>query len=401
MLFEALTFQLGYNATLVTLGAMLLGGAAGVTGTFLYLRKRSLVSDAIAHATLPGVGLAFIAMTWAGLDGRSLPGLLAGSAVTALLGLLAVQWLAARTRLSEDAAIGAVLSVFFGFGIVILTVIQTMNTGGQAGLEGFLLGSTAGMLFSDAMLIALGGALSLALVLLLRRPMTMVAFDPGFAAASGVRLDRIDLAMMGLVMAVTVVGLKVVGLILIVALLIIPPVTARFWTDRSDHVALAAGAFGAASGWIGAAMSASAPDVPTGPIIVLVSFGMFALSFALAPARGLVSAWARYRRFQTGIHIRQGLLALAQGQPIYEPMTLRLLQRQGLARADGVATEAGSARAVRALRDERRWDIARGMPEFELAAARYDGLTRIEDVLTPDQIAGLDARISGPREAGA
>ena len=117
MLFEALTFQLGYNATLVTLGAMLLGGAAGVTGTFLYLRKRSLVSDAIAHATLPGVGLAFIAMTWAGLDGRSLPGLLAGSAVTALLGLLAVQWLAARTRLFEDAAIGAVLSVFFGFGM--------------------------------------------------------------------------------------------------------------------------------------------------------------------------------------------------------------------------------------------------------------------------------------------
>ena len=147
MLFSALTFQLGYNATLVTLGAMLLGGAAGVTGTFLYLRKRALVSDAIAHATLPGVGLAFIAMTLMGLDGRFLPGLLIGSAATALLGLASVQWLVSRTRLSEDAAIGSVLSVFFGFGIVILTVIQTMSTGGQAGLEGFLLGSTAGMLF--------------------------------------------------------------------------------------------------------------------------------------------------------------------------------------------------------------------------------------------------------------
>lgn len=401
MLLDALTFQLGYNATLVTLGAILLGGAAGVTGTFLYLRKRALVSDAIAHATLPGVGLAFIVMTLLGLDGRWLPGLLAGSAVTALLGLVAVQWLASRTRLSEDAAIGAILSVFFGFGIVILTVIQTMTTGGQAGLEGFLLGSTAGMLYSDAVLIAVGGALVMALVLVLRRPMTMVAFDAGFAAASGIRLNRMDLAMMGLVMAVTVVGLKVVGLILIVALLIIPPVTARFWTDRADRVVLGAGAFGAVSGWVGAAISASAPDLPTGPIIVLVAFALFLMSFALAPTRGLVSAWVRHRRFQTGVHLRQGLLALAQGQPIYEPLTLRLLKRRGLARADGVATEAGAARAARALLDEKRWDVARAMPEFELASARYDGLTRLEDVLTPDQIEGIDARIGGPREAGA
>ena len=241
----------------------------------------------------------------------------------------------------------------------------------------------------------------MAAVLVLRRPMTMVAFDPGFAAASGIRLDRIDLAMMGLVMAVTVVGLKVVGLILIVALLIIPPVTARFWSDRAERVVLGAGAFGAVSGWAGAAISASAPDLPTGPIIVLVAFAFFALSFALAPSRGMVSAWFRHRRFQTGVHLRQGLLALAQGQPIYEPLTLRLLQRRGLARADGVATEAGVARAARALMDERRWDVARATPEFELAAARYDGLTRIEDVLTADQIAGIDARIGGLREVGS
>ena len=176
MFFDALTFQLGYNATLVTLGALLLGLAAGVTGTFLFLRKRALVSDAISHATLPGVALAFIAMTMAGFDGRNLPGLLIGSALSAFLGLLCVQWLTARTRLSEDAAIGAVLSVFFSIGIVLLTVIQTMSTGRQAGLESFLLGSTAGMLRADAILIAVGGAVVVALVMVFRRPMTLVAF---------------------------------------------------------------------------------------------------------------------------------------------------------------------------------------------------------------------------------
>ena len=296
--FDALTFQLGYNATLVTLGATLLGVAAGVTGTFLFFRKRALVSDAISHATLPGVALAFIVMLALGFDGRSLPGLLLGSAVTAAMGLFFVHWLSTRTRLTEDAAIGAVLSVFFGFGIVLLTVIQTMSAGRQAGLESFLLGSTAGMLYADAVLIAGGGAAALLLVLIFRRPMTITSFDREFARASGIDLDRTDLIMMGLVMAVTVIGLKIVGLILIVALLIIPPVAARFWSDRADHVVLIAGVVGGISGWAGAAMSASAPNLPTGPIIVLAAFALFAASMLLAPGRGLIVAGLNYRKFQ-------------------------------------------------------------------------------------------------------
>lgn len=397
MFFEALFFQLGYNATLVTFGATLLGVAAGVTGSFLFFRKRALVSDAISHATLPGVALAFIVMVALGFDGRSLPGLLIGSAISAAAGLFAVQWLASRTRLTEDAAIGAVLSVFFGFGIVLLTVIQTMSSGRQAGLESFLLGSTAGMLYADAILIAAGGALALLLVAIFRRPMMMVSFDPEFARASGINLDRTDLIMMGLVMGVTVIGLKIVGLILIVALLIIPPVAARFWSDRADRVVLIAGVLGGLAAWVGASASAVAPNLPTGPIIVLTAFALFAISMLFAPARGLLISAVNHRKFQRGVHIRQGLVSLGQGQPIYEPLTIRLLRTEGLARADGVPTENGIARASRVLRDEKRWETARADPALEIAAARYDGLTQIEDVLTSDQIAELDARIGGPK----
>ena len=390
MLFEALTLQLGYNATLVTIGAALLGVAAGATGTFLYVGKRALVSDAISHATLPGVGLAFIFMVLLGGDGRFLPGLLLGSALSAAIGLLCVSWLSTRTRLAEDAAIGAVLSVFFGLGIVLLTVIQTMSSGRQAGLETFLLGSTAGMLWNDAVIIAGGGALVLALVLLLRRPMTLVAFDSEFAASTGIDVRRTDLAMMGLALAITVVGLKIVGLILIVALLIIPAVAARFWSDRMGRVVGIAGAIGGASGWIGAALSATAPDLPTGPIIVLVAFGFFAVSLLFAPGRGVLAVVLRHRRFQARVHVRQGLLALAQEQPIYEGLTLRLMRRAGLIRADGVATETGRVKAARALLDERRWQLLRADPRHEAAAARYDGLTPLETLLTADQTAELD-----------
>ena len=390
MLFEALTLQLGYNATLVTIGAMMLGLAAGATGTFLFLGKRALVSDAISHATLPGIGLAFVLMVMLGGDGRALPGLLLGSALTAALGLICVSALTNRTRLTEDAAIGAVLSVFFGFGVVLLTVIQSMTSGRQAGLESFLLGSTAGMLWDDALVIAVGGALVLALTALLRRPMTLVAFDPGFAAGSGLNVRLVELAMMGLALAITVVGLKVVGLILIVALLIIPAVAARFWTERVGIVVVIAGAFGGLSGYLGAALSATAPALPTGPIIVLIAFGLFALSLLLAPGRGLLAAYLRHRRFQARVHVRQGLLALAHGQPIYEPLTLRLMRRRGLIRPDGVATPSGQSKAARAALDERRWQVLRSDPAQEDAAARYDGLTPLETILTPDQLETLD-----------
>ncbi|MEL0145008.1 MAG: metal ABC transporter permease, partial [Alphaproteobacteria bacterium] len=156
-LLNALLFRAGYNAALVTVGTTLLGIAAGSTGTFIFLRKRALLSDAVAHATLPGVGVAFMVLVALGGDGRNLPALLAGSALSAWLGLVTVQWISRRTRLAEDAAIGAVLSVFFGGGIVLLTVIQAMTTGRRAGLEEFLLGATAGMLFHDAVFITAAG----------------------------------------------------------------------------------------------------------------------------------------------------------------------------------------------------------------------------------------------------
>ena len=398
---DALFLQAGYNAALVAIGAGLLGFAAGASGTFPFLRKRALISDAVAHATLPGVGFAFIIMVAFGGDGRSLVGLLAGSAVTAWFGLLLIEWIARRTRLAEDAAIGAVLGVFFGVGIVLLTVIQGMSSGRQAGLESFLLGSTAGMLLQDAVVIAIGGSLAVFTTWLMRRPMTLVAFDSDYAASMGYDVRRVDLLMMALVMAVTVVGLKLVGLILIVAMLIIPAVAARFWTDRSSRMIWIAGGIGGASGYLGAVFSASAPAMPTGPIIVLVAAAIFIFSLLFAPERGVLAAIVRHRRFQVRVHRRQGLLALATEHPIREAYTLRLLAREGLVRPDGVPTNAGRAQAAKIARDERRWDVAREVYQDAGLTGRYDGLTPIEDVFTSDEIADFDLRLGPPVAVGS
>jgi manganese/zinc/iron transport system permease protein len=133
---------------------------------------------------------------------------------------------------------------------------------------------------------------------------------------------------------------------------------------------------------------------------VLVCFGLFIASLLLAPNRGVLASVLRRRRFQVQVHRRQGLLALAHGEQIYDPLTLAVLRRAGLIRADGVATEAGRAQSAKVLRDERRWEIARRMHQEESVSGRYDGLTPIEAVLTGDEIAEIDRRIGGPMPVG-
>ena len=392
---QALSLSAGYNAGLVSLGAGLLGLVAGAIGCFVLLRQRAMVSDAISHATLPGVGIAFIIMAMMGADGRFLPGLLLGAAVTAGLGLFAVDWMTKHTRLTEDAAIGAVLSVTFGMGIVLLTVIQNLGVGRPAGLEGFLLGGAAAMLWADAISVLVMALLVAVVIGLFWRRMVLVAFDGAYAETLGISTRNTDRIMMLLALAVTVIGLKIVGLILIVALMIIPPVAARFWTDRADRMMIIAGVLGALSCYIGTAISASGDNLPTGAVIVLTATCFFLISMLLAPNRGVLAAWLAWARFQKVVHRRQGLLALARSEPILEPVSRHLLLREGLLQPDGLPTLEGKAAARLVAEDEARWALARRRDPDGALAGRYDGLTPITKVLTPDQIDVLDQDLRG------
>ena len=392
MLWAALSLSLGYNATLVTLGASLLGAAAGMAGTFLYLRKNALISDAISHATLPGLGFAFLVAFGFGIDGRQLFILLSGSAISAALGLYFVNWLTRETRLTQDTAIGCVLSVFFAFGVVLLTIIQVIPAGRKAGLESFLLGSTAGMLYSDALLILVLSIITALVLFVFLRPIKLVVFDQGYSETLGISVQRVDFIILAVTLAVTVLGMKIVGLILIVALLIIPAVSARFWSERTNIILVTATLFGALSGYIGSAISAVSPGLPTGPIIVLCCFGLFLFSFLFAPKRGVLAVALDHYRFQKAVHLTQGLLSMAVAQPIYEPKTQRLLRRLGYIRADGVATETGKSLAAKTLLNEKRWSY---WQEILKESNQLDGqavfnLMDIETKLTPDQIKSID-----------
>lgn len=141
-LLRVLTFQ-DYNTRVVIIGTTLLGLAAGLIGTFLLLRKRALLSDAISHATLPGIALAFILMTLTLGDGKVLLGLIAGATIFSVLGTASVLFIQNHTRLKDDAALGIVLSVYFGLGIALMGMATRMEAGNAAGLSSFIYGKTA------------------------------------------------------------------------------------------------------------------------------------------------------------------------------------------------------------------------------------------------------------------
>ncbi len=421
---EVLTLQAGHNTRVVVIGTTLLGLAAGVIGVFALLRKRSLMADALSHATLPGIGLAFLAAAALGLEGRSLPVLLTGATVTGVIGVLCIQGLLRVTRLHEDAAIGIVLSVFFGAGVVVLSWIQRNAPAGSAGLDGFIYGQTAAMSAADAWMMAAIATAAVLTATLLLKEFAIVCFNDAFARVDGWPVSAIDLLMMGLAVVVTVAGLQAVGLILVVAMLIIPPVAARFWTDRLWRLLLLAGVIGAACGYLGAVTSALLPRKPAGAVIVLVSGVVFALSMLLAPTRGVIAIGVRRLRLRLrieGEHVLEaaweraeaagGDAARARLEPAelarlatrrgwsrpFRAVLLAVLVRRGRVRRAGdavVLTEAGRRDGARVGRNHRLWE-AYLVEHADVAPSHVDwSVDQVEHVLSEDLVAELERTLA-------
>ena len=280
-----------YTLRVVALGAAALGLASGALGSFAVLRRQSLLGDAISHAALPGIALAFL------LTGRRAPlVLLLGAAIAGWLGTLATMGIVRSSRIKEDSALGIVLSVFFGFGLVLLTYVQRRPDASQAGLDTFLFGQAATLLERDVWTIALLGGATLLGVALLWNPFKLLTFDPDYAATLGFPVRVLDVILTSLLVVAIVIGLQTVGVVLMSAMVVAPAAAARQWTDRLGVMVPLAGVLGAAAGVGGAIASSSVERLPTGPTIVVFLSVLVAVSVAFAPRRGVVWDWARQRR---------------------------------------------------------------------------------------------------------
>jgi len=287
----AISLLSDYTLRTVALGSAALGITSGALGTFAVLRRQSLLGDAISHAALPGVALAFL------LTGsKASLVLVVGAALAGFLATLLVIGMVNTTRIKYDTALGIVLSVFFGFGLVLLTLIQRRPDASQAGLDRFLFGQAAALLQSDLVTMGILGGAALLLMLLAWKELKLLAFDEDFGTSLGFPMRALDVLLTGLLVVAIVIGLQTVGVVLMAAMVIAPAAAARQWTDRLGLVALVAGLLGAGAGVIGAVVSAEAERLPTGPTIVLCASAIVLVSLLFAPRRGLLWREARGRR---------------------------------------------------------------------------------------------------------
>ena len=279
------------NIRYVVLGTLLLTASAAMIGSFALLKKKVLVGDAVAHAVLPGVCIAFM------VTGAKHPfALTLGAFTTGWLALVLIDQITRRSKIKEDTAIALVLSVTFGLGILLLTAIQHEGNAAQVGLGNFLFGKAAALVSNDVKTL---GLLSLAImitVLLFFKEFSLVAFDKTFAQTSGLPIQRLELLFTSLTVLAIVVGIRTVGILLMAAMLITPPAAARFWTHHLSSMVLLSVLLGMFSGLVGSFVSYMTPAMPTGPWIVitmsLIAYG----SFLLAPRRGLLSRSMQRRK---------------------------------------------------------------------------------------------------------
>ena len=278
-----------YTLMVVTIGAALLGAVSGSLGTYAVLRRQSLLGDAISHAALPGIAIAFL------LTGSKAPLILVlGAAIAGWLGTLLIMSVVRLTRIKYDSALGIVLSTFFGFGLVLHTLIQRTGNANQAGLDTFLFGQAATILTRDILTIGVLGGIAIVITFIFWKELKLLVFDDGFAASLGFPIRALDILLTSLLVIAIVLGLQAVGAVLMSAMLVAPAVAARQWTNKLSVMMLLAACFGALAGVSGTIISSSASRIPTGPTIVLCATVVVGFSIAFASHRGLL--WDRLRQ---------------------------------------------------------------------------------------------------------
>lgn len=340
---------------------VLVGISCALMGSYLLVRRWSLMGDAISHAVLPGVAFAYL------LGGPYFIGAL----VTGLLTSLGIGFVERNSRIKSDAAMGILFTGAFALGLVMLSVIR-----GNRDVYHMLFGNILGVAVADMWLTALSAALVVALVLLFYKELHLWSFDAVTAQVTGIPVRGLHYMMMFLLSVTIVASLASVGVVLVIAMLITPAATAYLLTHRFQHMMVLAAAIGSASAVVGLYLSYYM-NVASGGTMVLVATTAFVLAFFFSPSQGMVWRRLHHTRAARRIALDDSLKALHELAGQNGPATvddvarltgdrpgaalslLRRLQGQGLARpeAGGFAlTAAGVSQARALIRSHRLWE---------------------------------------------
>lgn len=267
----------------VLVGTLLIGITASVVGVFGFLRKKALLGDAISHAILPGVAVAFL------LSGTKNPLILMLGAVAAgWLATLMIEWIQRTTRFATDTVLAIILCAFFAIGLVLMSVIQGSDNGGQSGLKDFLFGKVAALTNQDIQLFIIVAVVLMLILLLKRHLFYAIAFDSDFMKSRGFSIRTNETILSTLSIFAIAMGIQAVGVVLMSALLIVPVASARLLAYRLFPLLVLTAIFGVTGSVGGALISTTYQNMPTGPWIIMVLTLLAVLSFLIARLRIIV-----------------------------------------------------------------------------------------------------------------
>ena len=268
----------------VIIGVAIIGAVSGIVGTFSFLRKKTLLADAISHSVLPGICLGFM---FVGTKDPIV--LMSGALVIGWISVWLIDYLSSTTKLSEDTAIALVSTLFFAIGSVLLSVISKSQNAEQTGLKNFLFGKAATMTTFDIQVFTVISFVIIFIVLVFFKPFQLVCFNTEFAKSIGVKVKFIEFLLSTLTVMTVAIGIQAVGVVLMSALLIAPAASARYWTNRLSIMVILAALFGMLSSVIGVMLSTMKSNMPTGPWIVFALFAFTLLTLLFAPKKGWFS----------------------------------------------------------------------------------------------------------------
>jgi manganese/iron transport system permease protein len=263
------------------LAALMVGVLCSVIGSYVVLRGMAFIGDALAHAVLPGVAVAYL------LQGSLFVGALAAGVATAL----GIGFLIQRAQVKEDTAIGVLFAGFFALGVLLLSTVRSY----AVDLTHILFGDVLGVSATDLWVMAGLGVVVLGTVGLLYKELLLMAFDPVLAAAIRLPLNLLRYLFLVLLSVTVVVSIQTVGVALVVAMLVTPAATASLLTHRLSTMMLLSALIGVVSATAGLYLSFYV-NAASGATIVLVCTGLFFSVLAFSPKRGLLAAWRRARR---------------------------------------------------------------------------------------------------------
>lgn len=408
--------------------------AAGFIGVLVFLRKQSLVGEALSHASYPGVIIGILSTglltLTEGEESVVSVMIIVGAFLSAFLGLWSIHWLEKQLRVKSDSALCYILSSFFGVGVTLASYVQFAEPGLSRKAQAYLYGQAATMTDIHILIYGVLALVTVISILLCAKEIEIMVFDRDFAESIGISVRPIQAIVFMLTVLAVVVGIRSVGVVLMSAMLIAPAAAARQFTQKFTHMLWLASGFGLISGYLGTLLSdrwtyqlasqypGAKLALPTGPMIVIIASLICIFALLFAPERGLLLRIYRiaYFRYQCLCEnllkaiwrhgpkrdvTFQEILKYHSASQLYLHFVLRRLVANGWLERSGRdiyrLTTDGQQRAAHVVRLHRLWEVYL-VDYLGVGAERvHRNAEEMEHILTPELEKELTLLLKNPQ----